>query len=388
MAEHHDDNDWTEDDDAIDGDDAEFEGDDDALAGDDDDDFDDGPILVAVGDGDGSSFGEVPDGHRSGFVTLIGRPNAGKSTLINRMLGEKLAITSPKPQTTRDLIRGYLTRDDMQAILVDTPGFHEPKKGALLNRAMVGMAVEALDQVDVALLVVDAPRTASALGEILLPRDKSGLVGEVSEAQALRLCHRGDRRIIERLQHHNAKTIVVLNKRDKIRPAHVLPLMAVYGALPGVIGVIPVSARNGEGTDALLALVRRELPEGPRLVDPELLTDRSERFLCAELLREALFHRLEAEVPYRVAVQIEAFEEQVGLCNILAAVFVERPSQRGILLGKGGTKMREAATAARKEMAAMLGRRVYLEVHVRTLPRWTERVETLRRFGYDGGGAL
>lgn len=381
MAEH--DDTFETDDDFDDEVDEEFDDDGEEF------DDDDGPMLVAVGgaDGEGTIFGDVPEGHRAGFVTLIGRPNAGKSTLINRLLGEKLAITSPKPQTTRDLIRGYLSRDDMQAILVDTPGFHEPKKGALLNRAMVGMAVEALDQVDVALLVVDAPRTVATLGEILLPKDKAGQILPIDTAMAMRLCHRGDRRIVERLQHHEAKTIVVLNKRDKIRPAQVLPLMAVYAALPGVIDVVPISARTGEGTDVLLDLVRQQLPLGPRLVDPELLTDRSERFLCAELLREALFHRLEAEVPYRVAVQIEVFEEQVGLCNILAAVFVERPSQRGILLGKGGSKMRDVATAARKEMAAMLGRRVYLEVHVRTLPRWTERVETLRRFGYAGDGA-
>ncbi len=367
--------------------------DDDDHGGDDDDDDDDdgedlGPLLLGEAGRLPADWGPAPAGHRSGVVTLVGRPNAGKSTLLNAMLGEKLAITSPKPQTTRDLIRGYLTRPDMQAVLVDTPGIHMAKKGALLNRAMVGVAIEAMDAVDVALLVIDAKKTMDVLRNMPLTRDAKGVVQTPTAEQAMQLCHRGDRAIVERLQRYGHKIVVVLNKRDLVRPGEVLPLVAVYGSLPGVIAVVPVCARRAEGLDTLLEVVAPALPEGPLLVDPELLTDRSERFLCGELLREALFMALQEELPYQVAVVVERFDESGDPIHILATVCVERSTQKGIVLGKGGLRMREIATRARAEMEAMLQRRVYLEVYVKVEAEWTSRLDALRRLGYGEGAEV
>lgn len=309
---------------------------------------------------------------RCGFATLAGLPNAGKSTLMNALLGEKLAIVSDKPQTTRDQIRGVLTTGEQQLIFIDTPGVHNARNP--LNRAMVGTAIEALESVDVVVLVVDAIRACKALAKAPdAPPTKDGIDGRVAF---------GDRRIVREIRRYNSRYMVVFNKVDAIKKPHLLPVLLAYANLPGVGPLVPVSARTGDGLGRLIEEIGRYLPEGPHQFDADALTDRSVRFLCAELLREQVFHKTHQEVPYGVAVEIELFEELPTVTNISAVVHVERASQRGILIGKGGKMMKDIATEARAEMSKMLGGRVFLEVLVRVEPNWTERVQLLQRFGY------
>jgi len=337
----------------------------------------DGPIILDDPGDSGVDLGPLPEpynpeGHRCGFVTLVGQPNAGKSTLMNRLLGEKLAIVTPKPQTTRDQIRGVLTLPDKQLVFIDTPGVHKAK--GQLNRAMVGAAIEALESVDLVILVVDARR---ALGAV----SAKGSRHKSSDGMDGRVLY-GDRRIVREIQRCGARYIVVLNKVDVVKKPQLLPVMQAYNSLPGGGAIMPVSAKTSDGLGELVDLIAERLPEGPRAYDADALTDRTLRFLCAELIREQVFLRTHQEVPYGVAVEIEVFEELPEVTNIAAVVHVERTSQRGILIGKGGLMMKEIATHARSEMQKMLGGRVFLEVLVRVEANWTERVQALRRFGY------
>jgi len=349
-----------------------------------DEDLLDGPVIL----GDSTDVLPVdptlpphgPQG-RAGMVTIIGQPNVGKSTLMNALLGEKLAIMSPKPQTTRDQIRGIYTVKDTQIVFVDTPGIHEARSP--LNRAMVGQAIEALEQVDLVVVVIDVEKVRN--GWRKTGKDPSKGVAPPRDAEeAEHRIHRRDRKLLRRVRHHTDKFLFVLNKIDNVRKTQLLPIMATYAAVDGCIGVVPVSALNGDGLSQLVDAIRPYLPVGPRVYDAEMLTDRTLRFLCAELLREQVFHKTKQEVPYGVAVQIEVFEEHPKVTHIQAVVWVERASQRGILLGKRGAMMKELATGARASMELMLDQRVYLEVLVRVEPRWSERLETLRRLGYEG----
>jgi GTP-binding protein Era len=278
--------------------------------------------------------------HRAGVVALLGRPNAGKSTLLNALLGQKLAIVTAKPQTTRSRILGVLTLPQAQLLLLDTPGLHEAARP--LNRALNAIAEEVADDCDVALLLID-PRT---------PWDAA---------------HAGLR---ERLERRGTPLLVVATKADLGVPAPPEAQLAV-------------SATTGAGLDALLASVVARLPESPPLYDPETVTDRTLRFLAAEEIREAIFEELEEEVPYSIAVEIDAFDEsRPDGVRIRATLWVERDSQKGIVLGQGGRKIKAIGQRARRAIEVLLGGPAHLSLWVKVDPRWAKKPRRLQALGY------
>ena len=298
--------------------------------------------------------------HRAGFVAIVGRPNVGKSTLLNRLLGQKLAIVSHKPQTTRGRILGVVTRPDAQFALVDTPGLHTAKGG--LNARMVQSALQTLSDADVALFLIEAgpPAIDSAT-----------------------------RKALDQIKSAGKPTLLVINKIDTLPRRALLPLIDRWKDLHAWTDVYPLSALKGENVAGLLDVVAKLLPEAEPMYPAEQWTDRSERDLCAELLREQILKQTEKEVPYSTAVLIEEFDEAErkvgprGLVRITATVLVERDSQKAIVIGKGGSRLKEIGTLARQEMERLLGAKVFLQLHVRVEPGWTQSSKGLRRAGYD-----
>lgn len=291
--------------------------------------------------------------YRSGYAVLIGRPNVGKSTLLNRLLGQKLAITSHKPQTTRHRILGIRSQDDGQIVFVDTPGIHErggKAMGHYLNRA----ARTALLDVDVAVFVVQALAWT-----------------------------REDQRVLEAVKQASIPTIAAVNKVDLVSPKEkLLPYLETLAQRHAFADVVPVSAREGDNADALVRAVLSRLPEGEAIFPDDQVTDRSERFFAAELLREQLTRRYHRELPYAVTVEIERFEEEDGRYNIGAVIWVERESQRAILLGQGGLAMKQTATAARQAMNDFFQTRVHLEVWIKVKKSWSSDEASLQQLGY------
>ncbi len=292
---------------------------------------------------------------RSGAVALMGRPNAGKSTLLNRLLGEKLAIVSDKPQTTRHRLVGILTLDHAQVVFYDTPGMHKPLHR--LNRQMVRHAHEALREADVVCLLVDASQRFG----------------------------RGDEHLLEVLAKVDRPRIVALNKVDAVAKPKILPLIERYSASELFREIVPISALDGDGCDVLLRLLIEQLPVGPPRFDSDLFTVHPERFLAAELIREALLRATRDELPFTTAVDVERWDEVEDreLTRIHALILVEKPSQKGIVVGKGGARIKRLGIEARQALEAMLGRRVYLDLHVRCEPDWREdrgRLAELDRF--------
>ena len=287
-------------------------------------------------------------GHRAGFVAILGRPNAGKSTLLNAILGEKLAIVTHKPQTTRSRILGIHTRPDAQLLFVDTPGLHRSERA--FNVALDELAREAGDESDVALLLA-APDQ---------PWDE--------DYQAL----------WERLERRGVACVAALTKVD-------LPAAAdVAWPPPGLSQGFRVSARTGEGLDALVDALVQRLPESPPLYLEDELSDRPLRFLVAELVREAAFEALEQELPYQLAVEVESFDEsREDLVRIAADLIVERASQKPIAIGRGGSRIKQIGIAARREIEQLLGRRVHLALRVKVEPHWTRKPARLRSLGYS-----
>jgi GTP-binding protein Era len=305
--------------------------------------------------------------HRSGSVGLIGRPNAGKSTLLNQLLGGKLAIVSDKPQTTRHRIAGILTREGLQVVLVDTPGLHPA--WTELNKQMVTRARSVLAEVDVICWIVDATALLARTErgeEPFDPEDESVRTEVVARARPL---------------------VLVLNKVDRISPPRLLPLLDLLRTRVPFDAAVPLSALNGDGVQALEGVFRTLLPEGEAEYAAEDWTQVSERFLAAEIVREKIFVQLERELPYATSVQIVEFDESVreaeGLVRILANVIVERDSQKGIVIGKGGARLKAIGTAARKELEKLFDCRVYLELKVRVEKDWTRTEQGLRRAGYE-----
>ncbi len=303
---------------------------------------------------------------RCGTVALIGQPNAGKSTLLNRLLGAKLAIVSSKPQTTRHRIAGILTTPRIQVRLLDTPGIHEP--WTELNREMVGRAHSALSEADAAIWLVDATVSAARLraGEPLLDAT--------------------DHRVAEALRGSRRPVIFAANKSDVVER---LALEAVQAAVADTLplaGSTALSAATGAEIQALLALVEAVLPEGEQFADPEAWTELPERFLAAEIVREKVFHLTEQEIPYTTHVEVVQFDEtereSQQLVRIHMDVVVERPSQKAIVIGKGGEMLKRIGTLARKEIQELLGSRVYLELFVKVERDWTRTANGLRRVGY------
>jgi GTP-binding protein Era len=292
----------------------------------------------------------------AGTVAILGRPNVGKSTLMNRMVGEKLAIVTPKPQTTR--IVGVWNGAGGQVVFVDTPGVHGGRKG--LNRFMVGEAMGAIEGVDAALLVVD------------------GTDGRPGDAE---------RMILEGLAAAKKPVVLAINKVDKVKDkSAVLPMLKAWeSAGAGRFGaMVPISATRGTNVDQLIGELCRILPAGAPLYGPEMLTDRTERFLAAELVREQLFLRLKQELPYATAVVIETWQERPDRGDVVidASILVERDSQRGIVVGAGGTMIRDVGINARREIGALLDRPVHLKLEVKVVPDWTTSPEALARLGY------
>lgn len=291
---------------------------------------------------------------RSGYVALVGRPNVGKSTLLNRLLGQKLAITSHKPQTTRHRILGIRTRSQGQIVYIDTPGIHERGRQAL-NRYLNRAAHAALQEVDLALFVVQAG-----------------------------VWNHEDEKVLKAIEQAGVPAIAVVNKIDAVRRREaLLPYLAELGRRHPFLEVVPVSARNGTQVDLLESLVLRHLPEGAPIFPEDQLTDRPERFFAAEILREQIIRRYHEELPYEVTVEIERFEEQPGRHVIGAVIWVERESQRAILLGRKGQAMKEAASAARRNMETFFQTRVHLDVWIKVKKSWSGDETALAQLGYS-----
>jgi GTP-binding protein Era len=289
---------------------------------------------------------------RCGYVAIAGRPNVGKSTLLNRLVGERISITSKKAQTTRHRVTGIVTARDAQILFVDTPGF-QTKHGSRLNDRMNRAVTQCLSDVDATLVVIEAGRTTDA-----------------------------DRAVIHLLP-KGATALVALNKLDRLKDHDaLLPQMAELASLFPVAAIVPVSAEKGREFAALLAAVRALLPVGDALFAEDEITDRDERFLAAEFVREKIFRLLGEEVPYATTVTIERYEHEGDLRRINATIHVDRENQRAILLGAGGAKMKEIASAARSDMERLFGGKVYLEVFVRVARGWADDDAQLKRFGY------
>ena len=297
---------------------------------------------------------ELPSDHRSGFVAVVGRPNVGKSTLMNAYLGQKIAIVSEKPQTTRNRLLGILTRDDAQVIFVDTPGIHAPLHK--LGEVMVETAVRAIPDADVVLFMVDAS---------VPPTGEDTLV-----ADAIR--ERGT----------DAPVVMALNKIDLL-PSSESPYAEAYLALLQPAAWLPVSATRGDHRDELLNLIIAHLPPGPRYYPEEQVTDQQTRFIAAELVREAALRRLRQEVPHALAVVVDEFKRRnENMTYIGATIFVERDSHKGIVIGQGGRTLKAIGRMARVEIERLVDTRVFLELWVKVRPKWRKKEDELRRLGY------
>jgi GTP-binding protein Era len=291
---------------------------------------------------------------KAGFVSFIGRPNAGKSTLMNRLVGAKLAIVSDKPQTTRTRILGVRNYPEAQVVLLDTPGIHRPLHR--MNVRMVDAAIETIGEVDILGLVVDAA-------------EPSG---------------KGDRFVVDLVKDVKAPVFLILNKIDLIRKSKLLPIIDRYRQEGDFAEIVPVSASNGENVDRLEKAIIEGLPEGQRLYPADFLTDRPERFFAAEIVREKLLQLTHAEIPFSSAVVIDRFDEATGdppLLKLYCTIVVDRESQKPIVVGKGGDMVKRIGTAAREELERFFSSRVYLDLHVRVKSEWREDDRVLTELG-------
>jgi GTP-binding protein Era len=292
------------------------------------------------------------DVFRSGYVSLMGRPNVGKSTLLNVLLGQKIAIVTEKAQTTRNRIVGIKTLDRAQIIFIDTPGIHRPRN--LLGRTMVRTVKEVLKEIDVAVLVTEA--------DVRVP---------------------ADREIIESFRNIDRPVILLINKTDKVHYPDLLPLIDDYRNQFAFSEIIPVSAIKEEGVDIFVSSIVRHLPEGPKYYPDELVTDQFERFMVAEIIREKVMSRTTDEIPYSVAVEVIAWNEREdGVIFIDANIYVERKGQKGIIIGEKGNRLKTIGTLARKEMEQLLGTKVFLQVWVKVRKGWRDDKRILDELGY------
>jgi len=309
-----------------------------------------GDTSKSSGPGAGTAAGTV-----AGTVAILGRPNVGKSTLLNRIVGEKLAIVTPKPQTTRNRITGVFNSERGQIVFVDTPGVHGATKQ--LNRFMIGEALGIIPVIDAALLIVDAGTDRP---------------GEAEE------------RILRALAEARRPVILGINKVDTVKNKEaLLPRLERWNQQPGLRALVPISASRGTNVDRLVNELWALLPEGPPIFDAEHLTDRTERFLAAELIREQFFIALRQEVPYAIAVVIDEWNERPADVVIAASIVVERESQRAIVLGKGGTMIRDVGTRARVAISELLQRPAHIKLTVRIEPDWTTSPEAMAELGYQ-----
>jgi GTP-binding protein Era len=292
--------------------------------------------------------------HKSGFVAIVGAPNVGKSTLLNQLLGQKVAITSEKPQTTRNRILGVAHLPQAQLIFLDTPGIHRAK--GPLNVRLVDVALKVLGTVDVVVFMIDASSPNKTADDIIL----------------------------RSLRKTSLPAILGINKIDLVKKKELLPLMDKWQRAYPFKAIVPISALGGTQVDELVAAMTAILPEGPKYYPDDSLTDMPERFIAGEMIREKVFRLTGEEIPYAVAVTVESFKERQGkdLIDILATIHVERETQKPIIIGKGGTMLKRIGTHAREEIEHMLGCKVFLKLFVRVQKNWTRDARAIRRFGY------
>lgn len=290
--------------------------------------------------------------YKSGFVTLIGRPNVGKSTLMNYLIGQKIAITSNKPQTTRNRIQTVLTTEEGQIVFVDTPGIHKAKNK--LGEYMVNVAERTLNEVDVVLWLVE-PTTFIGAGE---------------------------QHIAQQLRKVNTPVILVINKADTVKKEEMLPAIMKYSEVYDFAEIVPVSAKTGNNTDELLKVVMKYLPYGPQFYDEDTITDQPERQIVAEIIREKALHALNEEIPHGIAVSIERMKTRKNVVDIEATIICERDSHKGIIIGKQGTMLKKIGTNARYEIERLLDSKVNLQLWVKVKKDWRDSDFLLKNFGY------
>ncbi|KAF1295821.1 GTPase Era [Enterococcus sp. JM4C] len=291
--------------------------------------------------------------HKSGFVAIVGRPNVGKSTLLNRIVGQKIAIMSDKAQTTRNKIQGVYTTTDTQMVFIDTPGIHKPKHR--LGDFMVEAAYSALREVDAVLFMISAD-------------EKRG---------------RGDDFIIERLKNVSSPVFLLINKIDKVHPDRLLGIIEDYTSQMDFTEIVPISAAEGNNVDRLMDILVDRMPEGPQYFPDDQVTDHPEYFIVSELIREKVLELTRDEVPHSVAVVVDKMQrDENDKVRILATIIVERDSQKGIVIGKGGKMLKQIGTKARKDIEVLLGDKVFLEVWVKVQKNWRDKQTYLQDFGY------
>lgn len=289
---------------------------------------------------------------KSGFISIIGRPNVGKSTLLNGILGEKIAIATSKPQTTRNTIRGIYTTGDCQMVFIDTPGIHKPK--TKLGNFMTDSALNTFKEVDLVLFLVD---------------------DSLSQGP-------GDKYIVEMLKNINTPKFLVINKMDKINPEDYEKIYNEYEQTGIFDEIFPVSALEQKNIDILLESIEKFMPEGPQYFPSDMITDHPERFIVSEILREKVLMFLEDEVPHGVAIEIESFQKEERVTRISAVVYCEKKSHKGIIIGQGGRKLKGIGKSAREEIEALLGNKVFLQLWVKVKENWRNSDFALSNFGY------
>lgn len=293
-------------------------------------------------------------GHKSGFISIIGRPNVGKSTFLNRVIGQKIAIMSDKPQTTRNKVQGVLTTDDAQFIFIDTPGIHKPKHK--LGDFMMKVAQNTLKEVDVILFMVNAEEGYG----------------------------RGEEFILEKFQSVRTPIFLVINKIDKIHPDKLMTLIESYKEKYEFSEIIPISALEGNNIETLLEQIKTYIPEGPQYYPADQVTDHPERFIVSELIREKALHLTREEIPHSLAVLIDKMErrDDKDVVHVMATIIVERDSQKGIVIGKQGKMLKEIGQRARLDIENLLGSKVFLELWVKVQKDWRNKMSQLRDFGF------
>jgi GTP-binding protein Era len=294
-------------------------------------------------------------GYKSGFISIIGRPNVGKSTFLNRVIGQKIAIMSDKAQTTRNKIQGVLTVNDAQMIFIDTPGIHKPKHK--LGDFMMKVAVNTLKEVDLILFMVNAEEGFG----------------------------RGEEFILEKFQSVTTPIFLVINKIDQIHPDNLLPIIESYKEKYDFKEIVPISALEGNNVERLLDQIKSFLPEGPQYYPADQVTDHPERFIITELIREKALHLTREEIPHSLAVVLDKMERREGkdIIDVMATVIVERDSQKGIIIGKQGGMLKEIGKRARADIENLLGSKVYLELWVKVQKDWRNKMSQLRDYGFN-----
>lgn len=291
---------------------------------------------------------------KSGFAAIIGMANVGKSTLLNALAGQKIAIVSDKPQTTRNRILAIYNDSGYQIVFTDTPGIHKPHNK--LGEVMVKSASEAINDVDIVIFLTDATRKITEI----------------------------ERQIVKEIEKSGADKILVINKTDLVKKEELLPIIADYASLGDFAAIVPMSAKTGGGVEILLDEMKRILPEGPKFYDDDTITDQQEKQIAAEIIREKLLWFLDKEVPHGIAVEIEKMQELDRITKIYAAIYCEKDSHKGIIIGKNGETLKKIATRARFDIEKMLDKKVYLEIWVRVKDDWRNSEKMIKSFGFQG----